>query len=63
MQLIATTHSEECVRSAHEAFSSDELYDFRLHRLERVKDSDKIRAVTYDQETLDIALAKGLEVR
>ena len=63
VQLFATTHSEECVRSAHEAFKEYKLYDFRLHRLERVKDTDEIQAVTYDQETTDIALTKGLEVR
>ena len=63
VQVFATTHSWECIRSAHEAFSEDELYDFRLHRLERIKDTDDVRAVTYDQETLDIALKKELEVR
>ncbi|MCI0439582.1 MAG: ATP-binding protein, partial [Chloroflexi bacterium] len=63
VQIFATTHSEECVRAAHEAFTSDGLYDFRLHRLERVKDTDIIKAVTYDQETLEAALATGLEVR
>lgn len=63
VQIFATTQSWECIRSAHEAFSEDELYDFRLHRLERVKDTDDIRAVSYDQETLDIALKKELEVR
>ena len=63
VQLFATTHSRECIRAAHDAFSSDNKYDFRLHRLERVKETDEIRSVTYDQETLDIALLKELEVR
>ena len=62
VQIFATTHSEECVRSAHEAFSAEEKYDFGLHRLERVKDGDEIRVVTFDQETLGIALVKGFEV-
>ncbi|MCH7744707.1 MAG: ATP-binding protein [Chloroflexi bacterium] len=63
VQIFATTHSEECVKSAHEAFSAGEEYDFGLHRLERVKDTDDIRVVTYDQETLEAALELGLEFR
>ncbi len=61
VQIFATTHSWECIRAAHEAFSARESYDFRLHRLERI--GDDIRAVTYDQEALDAALKAGLEVR
>ncbi|MEA3345449.1 MAG: AAA family ATPase [Chloroflexota bacterium] len=61
VQVFATTHSEECIRAAHQAFSTDEQYDFALHRLERVKGA--IRAVTYDKETLGAALEAGLEVR
>ena len=63
VQIFATTHSWECIRAAHQAFSEDELYDFRLHRLERVRGSDDTRAVTYTKETLDIALHRELEVR
>ena len=61
VQLFATTHSEECVRAAHRAFTEDSKYDFHLHRLESVKNN--IRAVTYDKETLGAALEAGLEVR
>jgi hypothetical protein len=60
-QVFATTHSWECIRAAHEAFSQTEQYDFRLHRLDRV--DDDIDCVTYDQETLDAAIETGLEVR
>lgn len=60
-QVFATTHSLECVTAAHEAFSESEHYDFRLHRLEHVKEA--IHAVTYDQETLEAAIESGLEVR
>jgi predicted ATPase len=62
VQIFATTHSWECICAAHEAFSSSEVYDFRLHRLERNGDDD-IRAVTFDQERLDTAIKTGLEVR
>jgi hypothetical protein len=61
VQVFATTHSWESIVAAHEAFSLSELYDFRLHRLERVKGN--IRAVTYDQEALEAAIRAPLEVR
>jgi len=60
-QVFATTHSLECIMAAHKAFTESEHYDFRLHRLERAKET--IQAVTYDQETLEAAIETGLEVR
>ena len=63
VQIFATTHSWECIHAAHKAFSEDELYDFRLHRLDRIGDEDDIKAVTYDRETLDAALEMEFEVR
>lgn len=60
-QLFATTHSEEAIRAAHDAFSGDTGYDFRLHRLER-RDGE-IHAYTYEKEELEAALQTGLEVR
>ena len=63
VQIFATTHSWECIHAAHKAFSEDELYDFRLHRLDRIGDEDDIKAVTYDQETLEAALEMEFEVR
>lgn len=61
VQVFATTHSWECVRAAHQAFSESNTYDFRLHRLERVQDG--IRDVAYDQKMLGMAIEHGLEVR
>ena len=60
-QIFATTHSQECIQSAHEVFRTRENYNFRLHRLDR--DGDQIRAVSYDQESLEGALSIPLEVR
>lgn len=60
-QVFATTHSWECVQAAHEAFLASDVYDFRLHRLDRV--NGDIKAVTYDKESLDAALKTELEVR
>src|SRR6266404_2295016 len=61
LQYFVTTHSYECIRSAHEAFSSEGSYDLALHRLERVK--DEVRVVTYDKSTLETSFEMNLEVR
>lgn len=60
-QIFATTHSLECIIAAHRAFQEQGIYDFRLHRLDRSKDT--IKVVTYDQETLETSIETGLEVR
>jgi AAA15 family ATPase/GTPase len=60
-QIISTSHSWECVRAAHESFADTAHYDFRLHRLE--SEADGTSMVSYDKETLDAALASGVEVR
>lgn len=60
-QIFATTHSWECIRAAHEAFLQNGAYDLRLHRLERI--NGDIKAVTYDQKTLDTSVEMNLEVR
>lgn len=60
-QVFATTHSMECIVAAHKAFVESGIYDFRLHRLERMDET--IHAVTYDQEVLEAAIEMGLEVR
>jgi len=60
-QVFATTHSAECVYAAHQTFAAREQYDFRLHRLDRIDGA--VKAVTYDQESLEGALSIPLEVR
>ena len=57
-QVIATTHSFECVSAAHESLNPD---DFRLHRLDVIDDT--VRCVTYEPETIAAALRHNLEVR
>lgn len=61
-QVFATTHSWECIVAAHQAFSEDEQYDFRLHRLEQKKEGG-IRVVSLDKETLGASIELGYEVR
>ena len=60
-QIFATTHSWECIVSAHKSFSNNKYYDFRLHRLEKI--NEDIKAITYDRESLDAAVSSGIEVR
>lgn len=61
VQLFATTHSYECVTAAHEAFTTDGVYDLRVHRLERA--GDDIHAITYDPESLAASLEQAWEIR
>lgn len=61
VQIIATTHSHECIRAAHESFKQDAEYDFILHRLDRV--GERIEDVTYDKEVLEAALKSDMEIR
>ncbi len=61
VQIVATTHSYECIKSAHESFRQDETYDFVLHRLDRVE--ERIEDVSYDRDTLEAALKSDMEIR
>ena len=61
VQIFATIHSYECITAAHEAFATSDIYDMRLHRLERV--GEDIKVITYDQESLDISLENNWEMR
>ena len=58
-QVVATTHSYECIRAAHEALGSGD--GFLLHRLE-ASDAGN-RCVTYRPESIDAAMRHDLEVR
>lgn len=62
VQVVATSHSRECVVAAHRAFSAMERYDFALCRLERTK-ARQLRAMTYTREQLEDSLEAGFEVR
>jgi AAA15 family ATPase/GTPase len=61
VQIVATTHSEECVRAAQEAISEEFPNDLRLFRLER-RDG-RVRAIDYDAELLRLAAQQDMEVR
>jgi AAA15 family ATPase/GTPase len=64
VQIFATTHSLECVRTFSSTFSN-ELFSndlIRLYRLERNKDN-KFKAVKYTAEVLQSALESNWEIR
>jgi hypothetical protein len=61
VQVFATTHSRECILAAHEAMQESGDYDFRLHRLERVKKT--VKAVTLGRADLSSIIESGFEVR
>lgn len=60
-QIIATTHSYECIRNAFDAMAEKKSEDFLYHRLERVNNS--ISTTTYDTPSLESAMANDFEVR
>lgn len=57
-QVVASTHSFECLEAAHRALGPDRL---AVHRLEDV--DDRIRCVTYGSDAIGAAVSHGLEVR
>lgn len=58
-QIVATTHSYECIRAAHEALGSGD--GFLLHRLEASENTN--RCVTYLPDDIESAIRHDLEVR
>ncbi len=60
-QLIATTHSYECVESAYKAVEENKNIDLSYVRLD--KKGDKISGKEFSGETLSQALKSELEVR
>jgi len=61
-QILATTHSYECLQAAHEGIAKADLTDdLRYIRLDRV--GDNIAAKVYTSAVLGAALARGWEVR
>lgn len=61
VQLFATTHSEECIKSAYSAFIESSNYEFKLHRFDKI--NDQIAVTSYTLDELGPAIEQGLEVR
>lgn len=60
-QIIATTHSYECLVSAYNGFSGDFRKDFTYVRLDRIKSETK--AKIFDIDMLKVAIDANMEVR
>ena len=60
-QIIATTHSYECLKASYKGLSGELERDFSYTRLERVK--EKMNARTFDHVMLGAALEQEWEVR
>ncbi len=61
VQVIATTHSWDCIRGFAQAASDLDDVDGILVRLER--EENDLRAVQYSEDELKIAAEQGIEVR
>ncbi|MYC34585.1 MAG: AAA family ATPase [Chloroflexi bacterium] len=65
VQVVATTHSYECIYAAHSAFKEQpSASDFAFFRLQRNYESNNIECVAYDDiEAFDYAMKYEKEVR
>lgn len=61
VQVVATTHSWDCIVGFSAAASENESAEGVVVRLER--DGDGMRAVEYSEDELEVAAAQGIEVR
>jgi len=61
VQVFATTHSVECIRSAADRFADDKT--FRFIRIERTRNGRAHRAATYAGDALQAAIKMDIEVR
>ena len=61
VQVVATTHSWDCVRGFAQAATEFKDAEGVLVRLER--DDDGMRAIEYSEEELKVAAEQGIEVR
>lgn len=60
-QIVATTHSMEGLKSAHEAFSEMTPYDLKVFRLDRR--GETIECLAFDKDMVEMAMKSGLELR
>ena len=61
VQVFATTHSAECIAAANEALREEEQRESAFYRLQRI--NGEIKAVGFDDEMLETAIAHQMEIR
>ena len=57
-QVVASTHSYECMEAAHQSLDAE---DFLVHRLENIDGA--IRCVTLETEEIEATIKHNLEMR
>ncbi len=60
-QVIATTHSYECIKAANDGISAENTEDFKYIRLDRT--NNKIQPKYFNHNTLLTAIQNNWEVR
>lgn len=61
VQIFATTHSAECIDSAHQAFLHKDTGELAVFRLDRTP--ERTKAVRFDRENLNTAVQFNMEIR
>ncbi|MCX6968160.1 MAG: AAA family ATPase [Verrucomicrobia bacterium] len=61
IQVFATTHSQECIEAANEAFSKRPAYDFSIVQLFRLEDGVQGRVL--DKKHIEAAMAGEIDLR
>ena len=61
VQVLATTHSAECIAAAHKALKEADQHEAAFYRLQRT--NGEIKAVGFDREMLETAIEHRMEVR
>jgi predicted ATPase len=61
VQIVATTHSEECLHAAHAAFAERQQYDLGVIQLFRVQSGVQGRVL--DREHIEAAIAGKIDLR
>lgn len=60
VQILASTHSWECIRAAHEAYAESDVYDFRLFEFK--SQESKVEITAYDRDMLGARLERNERV-
>lgn len=61
VQVIATTHSYECIMSAHQALKNQNLDDLHVYRLENIQ--NEIKVIVFHGEELSTVEKHSMEIR
>ena len=64
VQILASTHSWECIRAAHEVYAGSDVYDFRLFEFTSGDEEKKgqVKITAYDRDTLKAKLERNEKI-